>query len=553
MNDRLIISLQARIDAAMDHGDFSQVCGTQAAVDAETLLRNSMGSDGSLPLTTASVLAWFYWTRSVGHQDEQEEDWRKAHALFSVMYQADPDSVPPPFQSFTSVNDLDDHEIADVDQLELQTVTLLNRARDEDDEVALDEAIDQLRTTGSMRPIDAPLVSALGTALMMRFQRAGSMADLTESIDLYRSAVLTSLDDDPDHSEYLHNLSAALQIRYAQFGDLADLDAGIAAARNAISAAASDDTQRAMYLTGLAVELQTRFELAHDRADLDEAIDALREAVAATPADNRQFAQQCSHLANGLMMRALDATRSSDLDEAIELHDRAMSVAPQRGPEYARLLTSRGRALRFRHKLTGNPRDVDEAVRTIGEAIAMTPRDHPEMARRLTSLGLALMDRFSRSDQPKDLDAAISAFRRAAMSTTGSTKERLRAARYWSDIAASAAGTLPTALDGYTRSIELIQLLSWRGLGRASREKNLADQRGLATDGAACAMKAGKSNRAIELLELGRSVLWSQTLATRSDMTDLRLAAPGLAGRLEDVRTLLDGVDSSGLLAYDGG
>ena len=79
----------------------------------------------------------------------------------------------------------------------------------------------------------------------------------------------------------------------------------------------------------------------------------------------------------------------------------------------------------------------------------------------------------------------------------------------------------------------MLPLLAWRGLGRSLREKHLADVGGLATDAAGWAIEAGELERAVELLEQGRSVLWSQSLQLRTDLTRLRAVNEDLAARLE--------------------
>ena len=60
------------------------------------------------------------------------------------------------------------------------------------------------------------------------------------------------------------------------------------------------------------------------------------------------------------------------------------------------------------------------------------------------------------------------------------------------------------------------------------------------TDAAGWAIQAGNLENAVELLEQGRSILWSQSLQLRTDLTRLRLVNEDLASRLDGVRTALD-------------
>jgi hypothetical protein len=62
----------------------------------------------------------------------------------------------------------------------------------------------------------------------------------------------------------------------------------------------------------------------------------------------------------------------------------------------------------------------------------------------------------------------------------------------------------------------------------------------VASDASACAVADDAPGRAVELLEQGRGVLWSQMLDARTERTALRAARPDLAERLRTVRNELD-------------
>jgi hypothetical protein len=68
----------------------------------------------------------------------------------------------------------------------------------------------------------------------------------------------------------------------------------------------------------------------------------------------------------------------------------------------------------------------------------------------------------------------------------------------------------------------------------------LAEWSGLAADAAACAIHAGYPERAVELLEASRSVLWTQILNLRTDLIELAQRAPDVATRLDQIRAQLD-------------
>jgi len=139
-----------------------------------------------------------------------------------------------------------------------------------------------------------------------------------------------------------------------------------------------------------------------------------------------------------------------------------------------------------------------------------------------------------------DANAAIGCWHEAAGVRTAAVRVRIQAAHAWGRLSYSFDDKAPDAALGYATAVGLLPLLAWRGVDRAEREQILAYCEGLAGNAAAAAIRAGRPDRATELLEHGRGVLWSQLLETRTDLAALCDAAPGLATQLMDVRAALD-------------
>jgi hypothetical protein len=97
-----------------------------------------------------------------------------------------------------------------------------------------------------------------------------------------------------------------------------------------------------------------------------------------------------------------------------------------------------------------------------------------------------------------------------------------------------------SAVDGYATAARLLPTVAGLELGTSSREASLREWAGLASDCAASLLSADRTERAVEALELGRAVLWSQQLTLRSDAARLNDRAPALAARLRAVQALLD-------------
>jgi hypothetical protein len=102
------------------------------------------------------------------------------------------------------------------------------------------------------------------------------------------------------------------------------------------------------------------------------------------------------------------------------------------------------------------------------------------------------------------------------------------------------------AADLLEAAVLLLPEVAPRQLERSDQQDALGGLAGLANDAAARALASTsmpasqRAARALGLLEAGRSVLLSQALSTRSDLTDLRARDPGLARRFSSLCDLLD-------------
>jgi tetratricopeptide (TPR) repeat protein len=463
------------------------------------------------------------------------------------------------------------------------------------DRSAVDEAIAATRgalATAALQPrapspgrddlSRARLSNDLAQALWGRFEIQGEAADLAEAIDLLQIALSVTPEGHPDRAQYqsnlalmlrkqaehtgsatdvdsaiatgraavrgnapppaaLVNLSAALRERYQRLGDLADLDESIELARRGI-AATDDEAHRVVAQSNLADALRGRFLRTFDRTDLDEAARLMATAVAATPAGHPREGVYLANLGGVLQLRFERFHDEADLREAIRATRAALAVTPPGHPLHSRYQGNLSLQLQDRFEFGGDRSDLDAAVETAETAVSTTAAEHPEQAARLLNLGMALILRHRICRAPADDQAACRALRQAAGTTTAPATTRLRAARLWAETAASAQ-RWAEALEAYEAAVNLLAVVAWRGIGRSSREQMLHEMSGLGSDGAACAVAAGKPRRAVELVEQGRAVLWSQLLEVRTDPAALRDAAPELAAQMQKARSALDTID----------
>ncbi len=414
---------------------------------------------------------------------------------------------------------------------------LLDRYRRTSDANDLDGGVTAMReavTLAAPGTFGAELTrSALGRALTDRYERYGVAANLDEAIVEIRKALNALGATALARPGTLNNLAAALHFRSHLTGSSTDLDDAIGACREALrlSEPGSDDATNARLNLGYL--LTSRYLIATRRADLDEAIAVLRTAATWVAAARRPSVQL--NLANALGFRYRHSRDTADLDESIAVV-RAAGDDPEVGPlRRLRYHAALGSALSTRFSHTGAREDIEDAIALLRNVVQNTASDEPEQAMRLHFLGTALLYR----GDPQDRAEALQTARRTAATQAAPSSLRLDAALRWAGMAVE-DGDPHTALEGYERALPLLPLLAWRALSRADQERQLTEATGVSSDASAVAIIVGDPQRAAELLEAGRAVLWSQVLDTRSDLAALRQVRPELANRVEEVRTLLD-------------
>jgi len=313
--------------------------------------------------------------------------------------------------------------------------------------------------------------------------------------------------------------------------------------RDAVTATPQRDIRRAGRLSNLGSTLKMRYDRTGSARDLDDAIAALQQAADAAPGGHLDRIGALSNLGGALLTRFRLTAIAGDLDDAIAALSHALDAeTTPTGPlDRARALLNLGAAIMERLKSTGTTGDLDVALNHLRQAVEALTDDHPTRAVCLLNLGNALYISYKLTGKEADLDAAINSQRAAYEMKTAAPIVRGRAAQRWGRWALDEAGDRSAAVEGYSAAVGMLPLIAWHGLDQATREEALSNWAGLAADAAASAIADGQPERAVELLEQGRSLLWTQALQIRTDLSLLRKAAPELAAQLEQARQELDG------------
>lgn len=398
-------------------------------------------------------------------------------------------------------------------------------------------------------PADSPhrgiALSNLSVALKDRSRRTGRTADLDAAVETGRAGVAATPAQHPNRPRHLFNLGTALALRHAHNGQLPDLDAAIEHCARAIEAAPPHHPDRVMMLSAFALVLRDRYARTGRPEDIDASVAAARDAVDLVPEGHPHRASCLSNLGLALADRFDRADSLADLDAAITAGEAAVDAAPEDDPDRGMYLSNLAGALLARFTRTGTPADLDTVIALARQAVETTPAAHGDEAGYLNNLGYALISRFELNGDAADLDAATGFQREAARAPAGRPTIRLKAAREWGELAVRAKD-FGGAVDGFGTAVDLLPRVAWHGLDRTTQEDQLAGWQGLAADAAAVAVAAGQPERAVELLEQGRSVLWTQALHLRDDLTRLAEQAPDLCAELKQVGDALDPPAGSG-------
>jgi tetratricopeptide (TPR) repeat protein len=191
-----------------------------------------------------------------------------------------------------------------------------------------------------------------------------------------------------------------------------------------------------------------------------------------------------------------------------------------------------------RHRKTGSAEDRSEALAAIERALRECAPQSPDLAGFQFNLALVLELGGTAAESSAGARAA-EAFRSAARNEVGPVRIRALAARGWADKAAE-NGEWEEALSAYAQAVSHAQAWAWHGAERDDTFAALEEIAGVANDAAAVAIRLGRLEQALGLLEQGHGVAYSRAVGLNADRVALRAARPDLAERVDRIRQSLD-------------
>ena len=414
----------------------------------------------------------------------------------------------------------------------------------------LDEAILLGRDALALFPPEHPnrsiSLNNFAADLSTRYKQLGGMEDLNDAIVLNREALALCPLGHPDRSTTLDNLASGLCTRYNQLGGMEDLNEAILLSRDALALRPPGHLNRLKSLNSLAVSLSTRYNKLRGMEDLNGAIVLNHEALALCPLGHEDRSNSLNNLAVDLITRYNEYGGMEDLNEAILLNRDALALRPPGHRDRSSSLNNLALNLSTRYDQLGGMEDLDEAILLGRDTLALSPPGHPDRSGSLNNLAGHLHTRFTKLNQLKDKDDLFSLLAQLAHVPQVVSSVDLSVARTWIDLAEHFHH--PETVLAYETSLLLLthHVATLPPLPQhRSVLKGITSS--LAVDAFSACLRNQSPTGAVELLEQGRGVFWSQLTRLRSPLDDV-IASSSAGKELIDefiqrtslIRTALD-------------
>jgi tetratricopeptide (TPR) repeat protein len=411
----------------------------------------------------------------------------------------------------------------------------------------LTHCVELFREILALRPPADPSHGAslinLAVAVNMRFGVLGNIEDLEENILLLRSA-LEHVKDPFNYALTLDNLNDALTLRYKLLGDLNDLEEAIGHSRRALGLRDVDEPGHAVSLMNLATALISRFDIRGDEVDLNEAVGSFQSSLSGAIAEHLR-SNVLHQLSSALLLRSgLKTALSDDIDKAVHLSRESLSL---RGKDHwlvHECIDGLSKALLKRYERDHTIRDYEEAWRLLEMAKRELPDGHIYRAQACFELACLSL---TEGGPGFDTSAAIELCKDGISDTSQSAHIRLKKGVEILEKLEKVISKWPEEpvdrtreeriLELYHLAIQLVPRVAYLGRDIKSQLRALERVEHLATAAAIHAVAISRLDVAVELLEEGRAVLWSQRLRLRTAFDNLPV---GLADKMKSLALKLE-------------
>ena len=294
-------------------------------------------------------------------------------------------------------------------------------------------------------------------------------------------------------------------------------------------------------LDNLGIAVCARYKLLGRIEDLEKAITYHCEALALHPPGHPHYSSSFNNLANAVLTRYEQLGKKEDLDEVITCYRKSLTLHPPGHPDRSTSLNNLATAVCAQYQQSSRMEDLEEAIIYFCEALIFRPLGHPDRSSSLHNLANAVHTRYEKSSMVEDFEESFLLREQAVNDLTASPKYRLTAAIHWAWQAQYHHHN--SVIRAYSMTLHLLDrcLIFYPNIDSQQRFLAIAHvPKSLASDAASAAIDADDLETAVELLEQGRTILWSKMKGYRYLLDPLRQINRHLADALKDISVQLE-------------
>ena len=384
-----------------------------------------------------------------------------------------------------------------------------------------------LAAAGPEHPLRRQILNSLSYAAGIASQHRRSDSAAETAVDAARAA-LELVDEQSEHRpRQLAVLANALAYLGLSQEDPGALDEALRYLRESLEHTSTDDVNYPVRLMTLGRVLVERDLFRPDEALLAEAVQVDRAALGALPGDDARRVGFTYNLAASLSQYA---TRRQDADGLLaseRVYQDALSLLPYGHPDHPRIRSALAETRYRRYLIDGDITVLASAAELAGQAVDRTPADNPwwPIRARIRARAAAELARLGGADAERARAEASAAYAALAASPLTQPQVRLDAERQRAALTHEA--TDPVArLAALERAVQRMPEIASRSAAGRRRLTALGSAGGLAAEAAAAAIAAQQPDRAVDLLERGRGLLFHETLGIRAARARLRTVDP---------------------------
>ncbi|KAJ2929789.1 hypothetical protein H1R20_g7291, partial [Candolleomyces eurysporus] len=404
----------------------------------------------------------------------------------------------------------------------------------------LEEAASRFREALGKQPKDSIVLSNLGACLMRRFEKFGDLTDINEAISSQQKAVqFAHLNKDMARYSVFNNLALSFWYRYNHSRDVESLQEARINFESALRETPKDNPTRPFTLNNLAACYGSLYSHTFDIAQIYRAVGAQLEAVETVPEGHTWLPCLLDNLGRRYQ-NLFEVTHQLDhIQLAIDYHRKAVKTGSPETTDFIIILESLGNALRDRFLITRDIADINEAITLTERAINVLPKDHSSWAEACHGIGNLFIDRYAVSEDKTDLESGFTHYSLGTLSSTASPYDRFRTARAWAHWAMEYNDSTQ-AISAFDALVEVVPAMAGVGKTVQRRHELLMNLSSYILRGASVAISTERVDKALEWLEQGRGLVWSQISGLRTPLDGLRAVNATIANRFKTISRALD-------------